>query len=352
MQSKVTGLRCREHPDTCRWNDHPPAINSLLYRFNCRRCAAERSATPRRPFEHDSMSRHPPTPGTLNVDPDARNRFDYSECEFNGMRKRVIGIRCIEHNLKFDCRPEEHLRSNHGCCPECSRAATSGVNHHGHVSLDELKERIRRFHGGDGVWLKMTDEDGEWEYLEGGLFRYDFTGYVLLSDYIKIYCPSCDRAWSASATNHVHPGSGNGEVTSARRCATCSGSKGEKAWLDSLNNPDIVRQHRISLKYIRHRIATDRSRLQVDGYDSKTNTVYEFLGCWYHGCPHPDACLPYHKPFADDLLHTEIKKTMLTLRSEWYTRKAVLEELGYNVVSIWECEWHNAPQSVTLPTTP
>jgi hypothetical protein len=30
---------------------------------------------------------------------------------------------------------------------------------------------------------------------------------------------------------------------------------------------------------------------------------------------------------------------MITLRNEWNIRKSVLEEIGYNVISIWECEW-------------
>ena len=352
MKSKVTGLKCREHPETCRWNTHPPYLNNLiLHKSNCPQCAAAAAAAAtRKPFEHESITRHPPLLGTLAVNPDAVSRFDYNKCIFKNMKTRVYGIKCIECNLEFDCRPEEHLISRHGCCPGCMRIATSGENHHGHVSLDELKDRIRRFHGGDGEWLK----DGEWEYLEGGLFKYDFTGYVRLSDYIKIYCPSCDRAWSASATNHVHPGTGDGDISAARRCVTCSGSKGEKTWLGSWNNPNIVTnpQHRIVLESEAHRIATGRGYLQVDGYDPTTRTVYEFLGCLWHGCSHFETCRPYHKPFADEYVNPMNKKSMVFLRNEWYARKSVLEELGYRVVYIWECEWRNSPQSVTLPTTP
>ena len=340
---KVFGLRCRRHPDTCRWNTHPPLIQNIIrLGSNCIQCSREESASrQRRPFVQDAMNIHRATVRVLSVEPDALSRFDYSACNFKNMKTHVFGIRCIEHNHTFECRPEEHLTSKHGCCEKCKNAATSGENHHGHVTLDELKERIRRFHGGEGEWLKLVDEGFEWEYLKDGLFRYDFTGYVLLSDYISIYCPKCDRAWKVTATNHVHPGNGNGDITKARRCRTCSSSKGEKEWLDSLNNLDIIRQHRIYLENEEHCLATNRRRLHVDGYDPKTNTVYEFLGCWYHGCPLTDSCLPYHKPFADDLVHAEIKKTMIVLRNEWHARKGVLEALGYNVVSIWECEFRN-----------
>ena len=345
MNGNVSGLRCRRHPDTCRWNTHPPPLNNIIrLGTNCRQCAIENSIGKHvRPFVRDAIQIHPPTERTLTVEPDASGRFDYSTCDFKDMKTRVSGIRCIEHDHTFDCRPEEHLSSKHGCCEKCMLIATSGENHHGHIPPDEYKERLRRFHGGDGEWLKLTNKHGEWEYLVGGLYMYNLTGYIRLSDYIRIYCPKCDRAWEATATNHVHPGNGDGDITRARRCQTCSGSKGEKEWLDSLKNPDIIRspQHRIPLENEEHRKSVNRTYLKVDGYDPKTNTVYEFLGCWYHGCPHKESCLPYHKPFPDDHIHTEVKKTMLTLRNEWYARKDVLEALGYNVVSIWECEFRN-----------
>jgi G:T-mismatch repair DNA endonuclease (very short patch repair protein) len=163
---------------------------------------------------------------------------------------------------------------------------------------------------------------------------YNLTGYVILSDYIQIYCPKCDRTWSSSATNHIHP-------IEPRRCSTCSGSKGENEWLDSISSKgiNIQRQYRIKLISESQRIITNRSCLQVDGYCEETNTVYEYLGCWYHGCPKREGCRPIHPPFNDDHIHSEIKKSMITLRNEWNIRKSVLEEIGYNVISIWECEW-------------
>ena len=344
-KGKVFDLKCKRHPETCRWNVHPPLLQNIIrLGTNCGQCSREKRAeVQRRPFVRDAIQIHPPTERTLTVEPGALGRFDYSGCDYKNMRTRVSGIRCIEHNHTFPCRPDEHLASKHGCCKKCMLIATSGENHHGHVTLDEYKERLRRFHGGDGEWLKLTNKHGEWEYLVGGLYMYNLTGYIRLSDYIRIYCPKCDRAWKATAINHVHPGSGDGDITKARRCQKCSPYKVESEWLDSLKNPDIITdpQYRIPLENEEHRNSTNRTYLKVDGYDPKTNTVYEFLGCWFHGCPHNESCLPCHKPFPDDVVQPLVKKTFVTLRNEWYARKDVLEALGYNVVSIWECEWHN-----------
>jgi G:T-mismatch repair DNA endonuclease (very short patch repair protein) len=72
--------------------------------------------------------------------------------------------------------------------------------------------------------------------------------------------------------------------------------------------------------------------LPVDGYCSDTNTVYQFHGCYWHGHPcdknkghplkHPTRGVPFKDLYKD------------TLRKEEYMR-----HLGYNVYSIWECEW-------------
>ena len=69
---------------------------------------------------------------------------------------------------------------------------------------------------------------------------------------------------------------------------------------------------------------------RVDGFHSESNTVLEFLGCVYHGCSN---C------FKNDLFSIHGGKTMRSLRTEVFNRKAQLEREGYNVILIWECEW-------------
>ncbi|XP_078355818.1 uncharacterized protein LOC144640593 [Oculina patagonica] len=71
----------------------------------------------------------------------------------------------------------------------------------------------------------------------------------------------------------------------------------------------------------------------VDGYDEQTNTVYEFEGCFWHGCPR---CYPNRTEShtrledrcADDVYRCTQKKLQY------------LTDKGYNAVTVWECEWN------------
>jgi hypothetical protein len=59
----------------------------------------------------------------------------------------------------------------------------------------------------------------------------------------------------------------------------------------------------------------------VDGFDDTTNTVYQFQGCYWHGCRkcNPENVVKYDKTMEQNNL----------LRSN-----------GYTVNEIWECEWN------------
>ena len=79
-------------------------------------------------------------------------------------------------------------------------------------------------------------------------------------------------------------------------------------------------------------IHTSTQRYFVDGYDVTTKTVYEFNGCFFHGCP---SCYPnrnvrnYATPdrTVEELYQATLSKRMNILRE------------GYNVKEIWECKW-------------
>ena len=77
----------------------------------------------------------------------------------------------------------------------------------------------------------------------------------------------------------------------------------------------------------------------VDGFDASTNTVYEFHGCLWHGCPrcfhrkrdlrtkwHPDRTL---QEMYD---HTQVKHDQIRAQ-------------GYGLVYIWECDWNRQVQT-------
>jgi G:T-mismatch repair DNA endonuclease (very short patch repair protein) len=71
-------------------------------------------------------------------------------------------------------------------------------------------------------------------------------------------------------------------------------------------------------------------RYNADGYDEETNTVYEFNGCFFHGCRkcyHPDDI----NPLTGDKMSVLYEKTM--------KKEENLRQMGYNVKSVWSCEF-------------
>lgn len=75
------------------------------------------------------------------------------------------------------------------------------------------------------------------------------------------------------------------------------------------------------------------SRYTVDGFDPSSNTVYEFQGCFWHGClrcfKHRDTRHPRHLGLTMQEVYNSTRKKIQFLE----------EERGYNVVEMWECDW-------------
>ena len=79
-------------------------------------------------------------------------------------------------------------------------------------------------------------------------------------------------------------------------------------------------------------------RYTVDGFSPATKTVYEFYGCWFHGCKE---CFPDDKrlrnPDTQKLLSVSYRETME--REQW------IKEAGYNLVCMWGCQWQQMKSS-------
>ena len=79
------------------------------------------------------------------------------------------------------------------------------------------------------------------------------------------------------------------------------------------------------------------TRYHADGYAKDTNTLYEFLGCYWHGCP---TCFPergeFHKLLLNRCMQDVYDKTQMCFNT--------LREKGYNLVTIWECQWEKQKQ--------
>ena len=71
----------------------------------------------------------------------------------------------------------------------------------------------------------------------------------------------------------------------------------------------------------------------VDGFDSSTNTVYEYNGCFFHGCPR---CYP------DKRFLCTNKRPELSLQDSYSATLLKADKIraaGFHLVTAWECDW-------------
>jgi hypothetical protein len=227
------------------------------------------------------------------------DKYDYSKTVFNGIKEECIII-CKIHG-EFSQILNNHL-NNHGC-RECGKIK----------AIQCLKQ-------------KMTTEEFilRSKKKHGDLYDYSNTKYISSECKVKIRCKTHGE-FEADPPKHYRLGYG------CPICTGCGVSFAQLEWLHHIENTtgeDIVYKGGKHNKEESFRF--NNKLYRVDGFCEETNTIYEFLGCWYHGCL---------KCRDETVVHPWSKKTMKQLYQESLDRKTILEENGYTVVYMWECEW-------------
>ena len=85
-------------------------------------------------------------------------------------------------------------------------------------------------------------------------------------------------------------------------------------------------------------LTTPSGSYRVDGYDAVTNTVYEFHGCFYHGCPR---CFPQR----DQQPHAHYGRTFAEVYEATLEKEKHLHQAGFRLVIQWECDWNRMIQT-------
>lgn len=144
-------------------------------------------------------------------------------------------------------------------------------------------------------------------------------GYKLLSD---VYVGGKENLDFICPNGHVHHMTWS-NFKKNQDCAKCRGSvsKLSQEWLDLFGIE--LREHRI-------KGLGGKRGISVDGFDPDTNTVYEFLGDYWHGNP---------KVYNSEDINYNNKKTFGDLYRELKERFSILEKAGYNIVYIWESDF-------------
>ena len=97
-------------------------------------------------------------------------------------------------------------------------------------------------------------------------------------------------------------------------------------WLEWMqhHNPGMVIHHALSGE---GEYRVPGTNFRADGYVAETKTIYEYMGCLYHGCPECYPCRNTTLP--------KTNETAALLHFRTMKRLEQLEDMGYNVVTIW-----------------
>ena len=102
-------------------------------------------------------------------------------------------------------------------------------------------------------------------------------------------------------------------------------SKMSIMWLNYVSNGVNI-QH--ALNGGEKKLTICNKTYKVDGFCEETNTVYEFYGCFWHGCP---------KCFKPNIINSKNQKDMGTLNDLTIKKRDTIKNAGYDHISIYEC---------------
>lgn len=140
----------------------------------------------------------------------------------------------------------------------------------------------------------------------------------LLSEKRKFYfkCEKCKKSRLFSIKKRLEMA-----TNLCNRCNKRMVSKAETQWLDSLKIKNLFRQYVI---YI------GKKKIFVDGFDLKTNTIFEYNGSYWHGDP---------KIYDPKKFNKKCRKTFGKLYEETLKREKLLLDNGYKLIIMWESDF-------------
>jgi len=215
------------------------------------------------------------------------NKYNYSEVEYKGVHT-PIKIICPEHGMWETCTPNKHLQGRG--CPKCSNQKNSDATR---KTTSQFIHEANKIHCGE--------------------YEYHKINYINSHTKIEIYCTQFKEYFWMTPSNHL-----KGQHYKKR--SNGKSSKSEIEWLDKLKIPNDDEHRQVKL-------FPDCNYKEVDGYDPATNTVYEFLGDFFHG--NPNIYNPYDThPLKKSFYHVIYHETAIRINE--------LEKLGYSVKFVWE----------------
>ena len=278
------------------------------------------------------------------------NRYKYDLTDYiNSIT--AVKIECVKHGY-FKQTPVIHISHKSGC-PKCGKRLTTNdfvlksQNIHGnrynyskteYISYKEKVSIICNLHG-EFKQLPNSHFKGSGCPTCGGVNKLDKSSFINQSsiihnnfyDYtsieirnckskIKIICPHHGKFWQ-TPNNHLQ---GQG-------CPNCKRtiSKKEQAFLNYMGIPNTKSNRQVKIL-----------NKKIDGYDTNTKTVYEFLGDYWHGNP---------TKFHAFCINEQCKKSFGQLYIDTVNRLMLLKNNGYIVKYVWESDWDSFVKNNKTP---
>ena len=268
-------------------------------------------------------------------------KYDYSHLDYTKLSNKV-NIICPRHG-EFSQRAQAHLLGSG--CKECYKESRNPTfddflkiankkhnNKYLYKNYKSIKNRVTITCPTHGDFIQMV-----YKHLLGNRCpkcasessRLDISDFIKRSkdvhgdkyDYSKVEYINHSTKVIIICTKHGEfKQTPNNHMIHKKGCSKCSIniSKKELEWLDSINNPSIIKQFTMKI---------DKKIYKFDGYDPKTKTIYEFYGDFWHGNLNI-----YNK----ENINQVSKKKFGELYENTMNREKYLKSLGYNIISIWE----------------
>jgi len=218
-------------------------------------------------------------------------KYKYPNFDMNNIKnmKEKIDIECDEHGM-FKQSPNAHIKYG---CDKCAQELRHSLHRY---TPEEIIVQGSKIHKNKYTYEKLT--------------------YVNYNTEIIITCPLHGEF---EQTPHSH-------IANKAGCPICirKVSLQELEWLNSLNIP-------IENRYYKIKIPNSIKFFYADGFDPKTNTVYEYNGDYWHGNP---------KKFPPDKLNTRTGTTFKSLYNKTLEKEKLLKQAGYTVVTMWESDYN------------
>ncbi len=217
-------------------------------------------------------------------------KYDYSKSVFVSGKENLIII-CEIHG-EFEQTPECHMLYG---CQKCGRE----------TAADKARSNTEEF-----IRKAIAKHGNKYDYSK--------VEYEHSSIPVKIICKTHGE-FSQAPSNHL----------TGQECPDCYTvySKASIEWLSHVASQENI--------HIRHALNGGEfqipgTRYKADGYCQKTNTIYEYCGCWYHfcnTCNDPNDISPLtRKTMAESYKPTQLKMD-------------TIKKLGYNLIIMWEHDW-------------